>query len=379
MNRPANVVELLQALIRIPSVNPEGDPGTELGGEARCAEFIADFLEDLGAHTQLDEVEHDRPNVIGRFPSPNKPGKRVIFAPHTDTVSVSGMTIDPFAAEVRDEKVWGRGASDTKGSIAAMLWALKESKDTLSERQHEVWFAGLMGEEAGQHGAHAFAKSLADTTSPDVQTFAIVGEPTELDIVHTHKGSVWIKVTARGKAAHSSTPERGDNAIYKISDVIRYVRDELAPEFARLRDPFLGSPTVSVGTCSGGTKINIVPDYCETQIDVRTIPAQMTTEFADQLSERLRNVCPGLEVSCWQAKPLFIDPAHPMIAKLERAGGKCVGAPWFSDAGVFAEAGIPAVAAGPGSIAQAHTEDEWISVEQLQRGVDFFRRFLEQL
>src|SRR5437763_8241966 len=127
MSAPTSVVELLQALVRIPSVNPAGTPGTAEVGERRCAEYLLEHLRGLGAHAALREVLPGRPNVVARFPS-DRPGKpRLLFAPHTDTVSVAGMTIDPFGADLADGKIWGRGACDTKGSMASMLWALHEA------------------------------------------------------------------------------------------------------------------------------------------------------------------------------------------------------------------------------------------------------------
>jgi acetylornithine deacetylase/succinyl-diaminopimelate desuccinylase-like protein len=131
MSEPRSVVELLQALVQIPSVNPHGDPGTDGVGEAVIAEYLAGFLRGIGAEVELREVLPGRPNVVAHWPG-DRPGKpRVLFAPHTDTVSVGGMTIDPFSGEVRDGKVWGRGASDTKGPMASMLWALKEARAKL--------------------------------------------------------------------------------------------------------------------------------------------------------------------------------------------------------------------------------------------------------
>ena len=366
-----NAIELLQALVRIPSVNPDGHPGTEQVGEKACAEFAGVFLEKCGAQVEYQEVLPGRPNVIGRFPS-DRPGKpRLIFAPHTDTVSVAGMTVDPFAAKLRDGKIFGRGASDTKGPMAAMLWALWEWRDAIPALPHEIWFTGLMGEEAGQNGSKAFARVYADGTP----AFALIGEPTECDIVHTHKGCLWLTLRTRGVAVHASTPERGENAIYKMTDAIRTLREEFIPAFAALRDPVLGSPTLSVGTLSGGSKTNIVPDVCEATVDIRTIPAQDSRRLANEIEARLS----GVEVAVRQSLPLYTDPSHPLIAALERAGGKPAGAPWFCDAAILAAAGIPSVAAGPGSIAQAHTRDEWISVADMEEGVLFYKRFLEQL
>ena len=372
MSRPANVTELLQALVRIPSVNPDGNPGLDTTGEADCAQYVAAFLREAGARVEIEEALPGRPNVVGVFPSNTTGKKRVVFAPHLDTVSIVGMTIDPFSGEERDGRIWGRGASDTKGPMAAMLWALWEMREQLPALGFEICFAGLMGEEAGQHGAKAFVAShQAD--------FAVIGEPTELGIVHTHKGSTWLHLATRGRAVHASTPDRGANAIYKMMDVLGVLREKVIPGLASLSHPILGAPTASVGTIRGGSKINIVPDLCEVSVDFRTIPEQDRPGFIEGIVEELRKTCPDLEASWHQSRPLWTDPAHPLVAALERAGGKPCGAPWFCDAAVFAAAGIPAVAAGPGSIAQAHTNDEWMSIEELNRGVGFYKGFLEQL
>jgi acetylornithine deacetylase/succinyl-diaminopimelate desuccinylase-like protein len=365
----SSVTGLLQSLVRIPSVNPHGSPGIAHPGEQECAEFVAAYLRDeCGAEAELREVVAGRPNVVGRFPS-DRPGKpRVILAPHLDTVSVGGMTIEPFGGELRDGKVWGRGATDTKGTMAAMLWSLHELRERISSLGHEVWFAGLMGEEAGQEGARAFVRQ-------ERADFALIGEPTGRDIVYTHKGAFWLNLRTTGRAVHASAPALGENAIYKMADALRCIRDEIEPRLAAQSHPVLGSPTISAGMIRGGTKINIVPDSCEVEVDVRTIPGQDTAGITDLLQK----ASPGLEFSVWQASPLNTDPGHPLIRLLEKNGGRLTGAPWFCDAAVFAEAGIPAVAAGPGFIAQAHTKDEWIAVSELELGVGFYRGFLEGL
>ncbi|HEY5706466.1 MAG TPA: M20 family metallopeptidase [Terrimicrobiaceae bacterium] len=360
--------DLLRELIRIPSVNPDGDPGTTHTGEKDCANFVAEFLRSCDAETSVEDIEPGRPNVLGRFPSHGQGKPRLLLAPHMDTVSVAGMTIDPFAADLRGGRVWGRGATDTKGSIAAMLAALRESRDILPGLSHEIWFAGLMGEEAGQQGA----KALAAAQRFD---FAIVGEPTQLRIVHTHKGAVWLTLRARGRAAHASVPQNGENAIEKIMDALEFLRRELRAGFASQIDKTLGPPTFSIGTVQGGSKINIVPDLCEARVDVRTIPGQDLSPFVDSLERRF----PGLEIKRRISGPLWTDPAHPLVRTLESCGSHCAGAPWFCDAAVLSAAGTPAVALGPGSIEQAHTADEWISVADLEAGVSFFKRFLQSL
>ncbi len=363
---PSNVTELLQELIRIPSVNPDGDPGTPHVGEKEIADYLADFLSKLGARVELPEVLAGRPNVVARFPSNRAVKPKLLLAPHTDTVSVGGMTIEPFGGELRDGKIHGRGASDTKGSIAAMLWALRESR--LDDLSHEIWFAGLMGEEAGLHGS----RDLAGREKFD---FVIVGEPTSLQIVNATKGSAWLTLRTSGKAVHASMPDEGDNAIYKMADVLRCIRDEIAPSLRSQSHPILGSPTISAGTIRGGTKSNIVPDACEVSVDLRTIPGQ---ELEPVLA-KLRAACPELEVAIWEAKPMLTEAEHPVIRSLESCGAARVGAPWFCDAAVFGETGVPSVAVGPGSIEQAHTKDEFMAVADLEAGVVFFKKFLAAL
>lgn len=360
--------DLLKELVRIPSVNPDGDPGTAKTGEQDCAAFLADLLRQAGAESELREVFPGRPNIVARFPS-DRPGKpRLLFAPHTDTVSVAGMTIEPFGGEERDGKIWGRGASDTKGPMAAMISALQASREILPRLSHEIWFAGLAGEEAGQYGAKALA-------AQERFDFVIAGEPTGLKTVHTHKGSAWITLRTSGKACHASQPEHGENAIIKMGHAIAGIEKDVAPYLARMKDDALGSPTINVGTISGGSKVNIVPDHCELSVDTRTIPGQDLAAVLD----KIRSYVPDIEIELVSSAPLFTDPSHPLIKVLGACGAEPAGAPWFCDAAVFASAGMPAVALGPGSIAQAHTKDEWISLVDLEAGAAFFEKFLTRL
>ena len=372
MATPQTAVELLQTLIRIPSVNPEGDPGTAQTGEQSIAEWLAGWLRRNfpDARVELRDVLPGRPNVVARFSDSGGKRPRILFAPHTDTVSVGGMTIAPFGGEVREGRVWGRGASDTKGTMAAMLWALRESRDCLGKLGHEVWFAGLCSEEAGQHGAHLLAEQ-------ERFDFVIAGEPTGLDAVVAHKGALWLTLTTRGRAVHAAEPERGENAIYKMADVLRCVRDELPAVLGTAGHPLLGCTTVSAGSVNGGSKINIVPDICTAEVDIRYLPGDASV--LERVSARLRSVCADLEIEHTCSQPMLTDSSHAVIHVLQGCGSECIGAPWFSDAGVFAAAGMPAIALGPGSITQAHTRDEWIAVDDLEKGAAFFRDFISRL
>ena len=373
-NSPTSLATTLcQTLVRIPSVNPDDNPGTTQTGEARCAHWIAHWLktEFPGVNVETPEVLPGRPNVVARFQSdaPNKP--RLLFAPHTDTVSVVGMTIDPFCGEIREGKIHGRGASDTKGPMASMLAALHSCRDVLPSLSHEIWFAGLAGEEAGQHGAHA----LAATETFDL---VIAGEPTGLNTVFTHKGSMFLSLTTRGVAVHAAQPEKGCNAIYGMLKIIQVVENEIAPWLKTFSHPTLGHSTVSAGTIQGGSKTNVVPDYCHATLDLRLVPGQ-NEAFEAELFAKLRNACPEVEIQVLRSLPLLTDLGHPLLENLRRLGSQPVGAPWFCDAAVFAQKDSPAVALGPGSIAQAHTCDEWIAVADLDAGAEFFERFLRGL
>lgn len=378
----ASPAQLLRSLVRIPSVNPDGDPGSPGTGEAACARFVGDFLAaECGASVRYDEVLPGRPNVIARL-TPHRPDSakpRILFAPHTDTVSVAGMTIDPFGGDIRDGRVWGRGASDTKGTLAAMLWAFRELRDRLDRLNAEITFAGFMGEETGQPGSRHFAETHRGRFD-----FAIVGEPTGLEVVHTHKGCVWVELSASGRACHGASPEKGDNAIAKLLPVLQAVDGELRTELAGFVHPVLGPSTVNIGLIRGGSRTNIVPDRCTASLDFRETPELAAAGGAlgrlGALLQR-RGWADRIAVRATvDARPLDTAIDNPFVQRLLALGARPVGAPWFCDAAWLAELGqIPAVACGPGSIDQAHTEDEWLAVEDLEAGAVFYRRFLESL
>lgn len=354
------LTRLLQDLVRIPSVSPHGDPGTTQTGEADMVEYLAEVFRKLALDVETHEVQPGRANIIGKFTS--RGGKRsVAFAPHTDTVSAAGMTIDPFGGEIRDGKLYGRGATDTKGSMAAMLAALT---NIVRDRQFregdlDVYFCALMGEEGGNDGARALA---ARGFKPD---FLVAGEPTDCRVVNTHKGSLWFKLITRGKSIHASMPERGENAIGKMADVVRYLLGEYAQSIPG---------TVSVTVIRGGAQTNIVPDYCEIEVDRRTVPGEDHAQIIAEL-------CATLKVEAHEVRdcpPLFTDPANPWVVRLARETSEpLAGAPWFCDAAIFAAHGVPAVAFGPGHTAQAHTADEFIELEQVARAAQIMERFLQ--
>ena len=364
MSPITSVTELCRALVRIPSENPSGAP--ESAGEEAIALFVGDFLRAHGATVDFEYIAEGRPNVYGWFPKPAGAKTTILFAPHLDTVPARGMTIDPFKGDIVDGRIRGRGATDTKGPMAAMLWALTNSD--LSKLDVAVGFAGLADEEAGQLGS----KICAQHCEAD---FVVVGEPTNLNVVYTHKGTAWMQLDARGKAVHAANPDAGINAIELLTEAVAALKSEFPTFCPAPANEALGQPTLSLGIIAGGVKINIVPDHCRAELDIRTIPGQ--EEMVSVIQTFLAARFPEVQASPLKiSRPLYTDPAHPIIEKFVALGSERIGVPWFCDAAFFAEQNTPAIAIGPGSINQAHTCDEYIEIKDLERGADFFRNFL---
>lgn len=372
-----DVVSLLQQLISIPSVNPDNAPGTEQIGEETLAVFLTGWLESIGAEVVLEEIKPGRPNLIARFaPLDGRP--RILLGPHLDTVGVGGMTIEPFSGELRDGRIWGRGASDTKGPMAAMLWALHEHQALLESLPVAVDFVAFMGEESGQWGSKDFAKNHGADYA-----FALVGEPTSMQVVHVTKGSLWATLRATGKAAHSSQPERGENAILKLARALDQLDHHLGGKLATYTHPVLGHSTMNVGMIRGGARPNIVPDLAEAEIDIRITPALSAAGGALKLLTEMIafHDLPVQIVNPHENPPMETAENHPMVQALlatDPATG-LAGAPWFSDAAHLSNGGIPSICIGPGSIDQAHTVDEFIEVSELVQGAEFFCRFVASL
>jgi acetylornithine deacetylase len=375
--RDESLTGLLADLVAIPSVNPmgRGVTGREFS-EGAIAEYVASLLRHCRIDVETREVMPGRPNVIG-FVDAGKP-ETLLLEAHLDTARVDTMTIPPFGAEIRDGRMYGRGACDTKGSLAAFLHALCSSVSEGRDRRFNVIFAATADEEYQFSGArHAAAHGLkAD--------MGIAGEPTCLHIVRAHKGVTRWKIAVRGVAAHSAYPERGDNAIYTMGHIL--TRLELYGENLAAAPPHaeLGAPTFSVGVIRGGQAVNIVPDTCEIEVDRRTLPG----ETAEHVLEEVRRVL--AEVSGWHFHPPHVDVRgmdvpreSPVVRRLAEAVRGVTGsvtiesAQYATDAGIYGAAGIPTVVFGPGDITQAHTADEWIDLEELRGASTVIRRFLE--
>lgn len=374
------VVRLLCDLITLPSVNPafvtEGDPRA---GEARVADFVAAHGAAAGLAVDFQEILPGRRNVLLRYLPPQPATTRILLAPHLDTVGSIDGSDEIFQPQLAGGRVWGRGACDTKGCVAAMLVALGDVvAGPRRPRSTEIIFAGLIDEENGQRGSRALAASgfRAD--------LGIVGEPTRLEVVTAHKGDVWARLETRGKAAHGARPDLGRNAIREMALAVELLEGEYAELLRGRRHPLLGHPTINVGTIRGGNQPNIVPDRCTISVDRRMLPGETEAGVKKEMLAFLRHH--GVRASLVDLKgvpapALETDPGLPWVTAFLRATGRkeTRGVHYFCDAAILAAGGIPCVVFGPGDIAQAHTAREWISIRSLERGTALLKRFLERL
>ncbi|HAL92906.1 MAG TPA: acetylornithine deacetylase [Verrucomicrobia bacterium] len=374
---PFSAVELLRQIVAIPSVNPALAAEDAWRGEKRLVDFLEPWFGAKGFRTERIEATPGRPNLMARFGA-EEPEKTLLFESHLDTVGVAGFQGDPFALREADGKLYGRGACDTKGPLAALMAALDgETLAALAKSPVQLVWLGAIGEETGNAGAE---EAVAAGLRADE---CVVLEPTDLRIVHAHKGVCWFTVATRGRAAHASDPARGDNAILKMPAIWRILEEEKEGAAKAFSDPVLGRPTVSVGTIHGGTGTNIVPDRCEIQVDRRLMPGETAAGVLEDLRRRLAAVPGGATVALLkEGLPFHTDADADLVQRLglaiEAAGEMPVreGAAWCSDAGVLSAACRQTVVWGPGSIAQAHTADEYIERESLEAGRETLRRFL---
>ena len=369
--------KLLRELIALPSVNPAFlPPNDPNAGEQRVADFLAAIAARAGLDIDFQPVFPRRSNVLASYRPSRKPKRKILLAPHMDTVGAPGAVFTP---QLKANRLYGRGACDTKGSVAVMLSALVELVESAHRpRQTEIVFAGLVDEESLQSGSRAIAASRFKAD------LAIVGEPTRCKVVTAHKGAVWLKLETHGKAAHAARPDLGRNAAYEMARICTLLETQYTAQLRRRTHSLLGHGTINVGAIHAGQQPNIVPAYCSALIDRRTLPGETNASVirdlralfgANGLSAAFSKIhphaCPALET----------NPANPLVRQFmnclkQRAPE---GVTFFSDAAVLAAGRIPSVLFGPGDIAQAHTPDEWIELSQLEQGRSALLKFLHSL
>lgn len=383
-------VEQLRRLVAIPSVNPMG---RELSGpeyfEGRMTEHLAALFQGLGVDYQVIEVVPGRANVIARIDTPGAQ-QTVLLDAHQDTVPIDGMTIEPFVPHVREGRMYGRGSCDVKGGMASMLAAFCRLVQNRPAGAANVVLSCTCDEESTSLGVNDLTRLWTDASragslvsrAPDV---SIVAEPTQLDIVVAHRGATRWKIRTAGRACHSSAPHQGINAIYRMARVVAELQ-RYADELPSLVKAHLlcGPATLSVGRIEGGISVNTVPDWCAVEVDRRVVPGEDGWRVIDELLAWLR---PRLEFDVEFLPPwivgMALDDAHngPLAEQL----GACiaevvgprqrVGVPYGTHASRIAAKGVPSVVFGPGDIAQAHTKDEWIEIDQVRQACEIYYRY----
>jgi acetylornithine deacetylase len=377
------VAHLLADLVRIPSVNPMGRAAISRADgfyETEITDYLEHYLSTRGVGCRRQPVAPGRDNLIAVYDSPSS-SRRLLFDAHQDTVPVEGMTISPFGAQVEGGRLYGRGACDIKGGLAAMLLAFLRLVHERPRGAASVVLAFTVDEEYTHRGSSTLAAH-----PPGPVDLAIVSEPTRFDLITSHKGAVRWKIEARGTACHSSAPELGDNAIYRMARVLGALEGHARALRDAPPDPVLGPPSLSIGTIHGGLSVNVVPDACAIEVDRRVIPGEDPEAVQSSVTEALRAGLSAHDFERlefrppWVRMPALREGVCPEVLEIlsqtvARHIGRAPlvgGVPFGTDAGPLGRSGIACVVLGPGDIAQAHTKDEWIELDQVRTGVDVY-------
>jgi len=384
MTSADTLTQLLCDLIALPSVNPERDVGRVQPpfGEQRVADYVQGHFAGLGLQVERQEALPGRPNVLVSLPGSEPLLRPILLEAHMDTVDGQGMD-SPFAPHVQQGRVYGRGACDTKASLAVMMHTLTELAAGRQGLRRGCVLAATADEEYGMTGARSLMRQTAAFSA------AIVGEPTALRLVAAHDGQMYLKIAAHGKAAHTSNPQNGVNSIYIIKDLVNVLLDRSVIEYPQRRHRLCGPPKLTVSMVQGGVSEHIVPDYCEITIDCRVVPG----ETCRQVMEEIKRWADQEMDSGDRKRLAFMEPHkteppmetsvdHPLVEGLKEATqsvlgrADVVGVAYNTNASHYAAAGIPCVVFGPGAIAQAHSSDEYVEIEQLEAAAQILKRFL---
>ena len=367
---------ILGEMILIRSENPFEDPPMEGYREKEMADYLAGQLSALGLKVETREVRPGRPNVFG-FLNGKKGQAALMLASHMDTARTTGY---PGAYDVRFEggRLHGRGACDMKASLAAYLGVVKALRESGERLNGNLIVCGIVDEEYHMLGSKAIGQGgrMADQ--------GIIGEPTNLKICPSNKGRVSTKFITRGRAAHSSVPEKGVNAIAKMAKVIQAFDDYNRELLGRTPHPLCSHGRFTPGMIRGGVQVNMVPDYCELEVDRRTLPGESLESVYAEFHERVRKAAEGdpdfvCEITdpTWLIAANDISPDEPVVAALREAHrglfGKDPGVEAFAAGSDAPYMGFPTVLCGPGSINQAHTTCEFVDLQEV---VDAARLYL---
>jgi acetylornithine deacetylase/succinyl-diaminopimelate desuccinylase-like protein len=375
----ATLASWVSRLVRIPSVSPDhAGPRAGTTGEAAIADAVAGWLAGFGGEVERFEALPGRENVVARFAG--RSDRLAVLDVHVDTVGVETMTGDPFGGEVRDGRVYGRGAVDTKASLGVALALLEDLAARGARPAQTLMVVATAEEEVGLSGARAFAAWAREHRLAIDEL--LVGEPTECAPVYGHKGAVRLAIDVQGVAAHTATPHLGRNAIVEAARLV----GTLQAEHERLQQPgavsgtsgALGSPTLTPVLIEGGRAMNVVPDRCRVGLDRRTVDGEDPAAVAAALETLVRGKAQlPLEVEVRLAQPAFLERADaPFVGRLAEWSGRAPATVTYGTNAIeYGELAGACVVLGPGSIAQAHGDVEWVDVAELERLAAIYARW----
>lgn len=354
------ILDLLCELIRTPSVNPS--LAAEGTGEGAIAELACRWLSENGVPAWTEEAGPGRPNVVAEVKGAD-PGPTLVLCAHLDTVGTQGMSIPPFEPRVDANRVYGRGSYDMKGSVAAVMavaasLARKPPPGTLL-------LALVADEEYESLGARHFVEHHpADA--------CIVTEPSEGQLILTHKGFLWAELETTGQAAHGSRWDRGRSAIGRMGRIIAALEDLDTTVLRRRAYPLLEAPSLHCALIEGGVGLSTYAPHCRLKVERRTLPGETRDQVLDELRQAVHRAGEEAEIRCLlERPPLHAEAHHDVVRALQESATQVLGEPpreagvnYWMDAALFAEAGIPTVNYGPGGEG-AHAATEWVDLESV--------------
>ena len=377
----ARITADLAEMIRIPSVNTFGDFSAKPSAEAVMADHYEHALRALGLEVDSHEVSQGRRNVWGVLKGAGT-GPTTLMAGHLDTVGVEGYD-DPFESKIEEDNIFGRGSCDMKAGLAAYLEVIRVLQSTDETLSGDVIVAGVVDEEHAMVGSHAFGQR-----GPKVD-FAIVAEPSQLKIAPAHKGQILMTLRTHGVAAHSSMPEKGVNAIYHMARALQDLQGYAEDLRTRTPDAMCGLPSFSVGVIRGGDNACSVPDYCEIDLDRRTIPGEKHSDVLAEIRAVLDTVQAqtpdfkyDFETPFLDLPPLATDGASPVMQAIETACQDVIGRseimafPGSTDAPNF---NCPTVICGPGNLEQCHSLNEYVSLSEIEDAVRIYVKTIQNM
>lgn len=367
----SELVDLIQRLVAINSINPDLVPGS--AGEMEIARFVAGWLENAGLQVTLEEITPGRANVIA-VARGRGGGQALMLNAHTDTVGVTGME-NPFEARLDGNRLYGRGAYDMKASLAAIMVAgARAAQKSLAGN---VIITAVCDEEYASIGT----KQVADNWTADA---AIITEATALDVCIAHKGFIWLEITTTGRAAHGSRPDRGVDAIVKMGKVLTALERHGFSLLNSPSHPLLNSGSIHASLISGGQELSSYPERCVLQVERRTVPGESVetvTEEMEMLLNEIRERDPDFRAGCrvTLSRDAFeVSPDEPIV-KTVRAHAKdvrgsdpaLIGVPFWMDSALLSAAHIPTVIFGPDGEG-AHAVDEWVDIDSVVKCLEVY-------